>query len=110
MQIEYVVVLITVPSLEVGEKISDELLEKKLAACVNIVPSIHSIYAWQGQVLSDQEVLLVVKTRAELFDEYLVPTVKALHPYDVPEIIALPIVLGSQDYLDWIAAETKADS
>jgi periplasmic divalent cation tolerance protein len=55
-------------------------------------------------------VLLVVKTRAEIFDEYLVPTVKALHPYDVPEIIALPIVLGSRDYLDWIAAETKADS
>ena len=110
MQTQYVVVLITVPSLEIGEKIVGELLARKLAACVNIIPSIHSIYVWQGKVQNDQEVLLVVKTRAELVDVNLVPAVKALHPYEVPEIIALPIVLGSQSYLDWIAAETKADS
>jgi periplasmic divalent cation tolerance protein len=110
MQTEYVVVLITAPSLEVGEKISSVLLARKLAACVNIIPSIQSLYTWQGELQNDQEVLLVVKTRVELFDEYLVPAVKALHPYEIPEIIALPIVLGSQGYLDWIAAETKSDS
>ncbi len=107
MQTEYIIVLITVPSQEVGEEIAAALLGGKLAACVNILPSITSIYAWKGEVQNDREVLLVVKTRAELFHERLVPAVEALHPYEVPEIIALPVVMGSQGYLDWIAAETE---
>jgi periplasmic divalent cation tolerance protein len=106
MRTEYIVVLITAPSQEVGEQLASHLLAQKLAACVNILPSIISIYAWKGEVQNDQEVLLVVKTRAELFHERLVPAVKAIHPYEVPEIIALPVVMGSQSYLDWIAAET----
>jgi periplasmic divalent cation tolerance protein len=107
MNPDFIVVLITVPSTEVGEQVASALMEQKLAACVNILPSITSIFAWQGEVQNDREVLLVVKTRAELFHERLIPAVKAIHPYEVPEIIALPIVMGSQGYLDWIAAETE---
>lgn len=109
MQTEYVVVFITTPSPEVAEKVASELVARNLAACVNIVPSILSTYTWRGKVQNDQEVLLIIKTRAALFEEYLVPAVKSVHPYQVPEIIALPVVLGSQDYLDWITAETTAD-
>lgn len=109
MQTDFIVVLITVPSSEVGERIAAALLEKKLAACVNILPRVTSIYTWKGAVQKDQELMLVVKTRLELFHDRLVPAVKAIHPYDVPEIIALPLVLGSPDYLDWIAAETQPE-
>jgi periplasmic divalent cation tolerance protein len=104
---QFIVVLITVPSPQVGEQIAAALLEQKLAACVNIMPAIQSIYTWQGAIQKDQEALLVVKTRAALFAERLAPAVKAIHPYEVPEIIALPIIMGSQPYLDWIAAETS---
>jgi periplasmic divalent cation tolerance protein len=106
MPIDFIVVLITAPSPEVGERIAAALLEAKLAACASILPGVHSIYTWKGALQKDEEILLVVKTRAELFHQQLVPTVKAVHPYEVPEIIALPVVMGSQDYLDWIAAET----
>lgn len=106
MPTEYVVVLITVPSQEVGEQLASALLDQKLAACVNILPPMTSIYAWKGELQRDQEALLLVKTRAELFHERLVPAVKALHPYEVPEIITLPVLMGSQSYLDWISTET----
>jgi periplasmic divalent cation tolerance protein len=109
MSTDYVVVLITVPSSEVGERIAARLLEKKLAACVNILPGVTSIYTWNGAVQKDQELMLVVKTRADLFHDRLVPAVKAVHPYEVPEIIALPVLMGSPDYLDWIAAETQPE-
>jgi periplasmic divalent cation tolerance protein len=99
---QHILVLITVPSVEVGKEIADHLLAERLAACVNILPSVHSHYLWQGEQASDEEVLLLVKSRAELFQERLVPAVKALHPYEVPEIIALPLVMGSADYLGWI--------
>jgi periplasmic divalent cation tolerance protein len=104
----FIVVLITAPGQEAAEKIAAELLGKKIAACVNIVPSIQSIYNWKGEAQNDREVLLLVKTRASLFQERLVPAVKAVHPYEVPEIIALPVLMGSQSYLDWMAAETAA--
>lgn len=101
-----IVVLITAPSEEVGRGIAQALLDNKLAACVNIVAPINSLYLWRGDINDDEEVLLIVKSRAELFEQGLIPTVKEVHPYDVPEIIALPILLGDQDYLDWIEAET----
>ncbi len=107
MQTDFIVVIITAPSQEVGEKIAAELLARKLAACVNIAPGILSIYTWQGKVQNDREALLVVKTRTDLFEREIVPVVKALHPYEVPEIMALPVMMGSQSYLDWIAAETE---
>ena len=106
MDNQYSVILITVPSDEVGEKIAVSLLEQNLAACVNILPAINSLYMWKGQAHHDQEILLVVKSRAELFEK-IVPAVKRIHPYEVPEIIALPILMGSQSYLDWIGEETK---
>lgn len=97
-----VVVLITVPSRDVGEAIAAALLEQRLAACVNFVSPIQSWYIWQGELCRDDEILLVVKTRADLFRGRLIPAVRALHPYEVPEIIALPIVMGHDDYLAWI--------
>jgi periplasmic divalent cation tolerance protein len=106
MQAETIVVLITAPSREVAEKIARVLLEGRLVACVNIVAAIDSFFWWQGAIQSEQEVLLIAKSRADLFAEGIVPAVRANHPYDVPEIIALPILMGSQAYLDWIKEET----
>ncbi|RPI84375.1 MAG: divalent-cation tolerance protein CutA [Chloroflexi bacterium] len=102
-----IVVLITVPSREVGKTIAYSLVEKRLAACVNILPGMTSIYTWEKAVQEEEEVLLVVKTRAEIFEEEFIPAVKAIHPYDVPEIIALPIVKGWKPYLDWIMESTR---
>ena len=102
-----IVVLITAPSKEVGKQIARVLLEQELAACVNIISPIDSIYPWEGEICNDEEVLLVVKSRAELFENQLVPAVQAIHPYRVPEIIALPIKMGAKSYLDWIEAVTK---
>ncbi len=102
MDIEHIMVMITAPTRETGQQISDMLIEKKLAACVNMISPIHSCYLWKGKSYQEDEVLLVVKTRAELFEPELVPAVKNIHPYDVPEIIAMPIIMGSQSYLDWI--------
>ena len=102
-----IVVLITAPSKEVGKQIARVLLEQELAACVNIISPIDSIYTWEGKICNDEEVLLVVKSRAELFENQLVPAVQAIHPYRVPEIIALPIKMGAKSYLDWIEAVTK---
>lgn len=107
MDIKEIVVLITAPSTGVAETISNALLEKELVACVNIVPSINSLYKWEGEINNDKEVLLIFKTRCELFDDTFINAVKEQHPYDVPEIIALPIVSGSEDYLKWIADVTK---
>ena len=107
MEDQYILVMITTPSREVGEQISNALLEKKLAACVNMLAPINSLYTWQGTTAHDEETLLVVKSRAALFQE-LVPAVQTIHPYEVPEIIALPIIMGSASYLAWIDAETQA--
>ncbi|UCH60723.1 MAG: divalent-cation tolerance protein CutA [Anaerolineales bacterium] len=109
MTTPYILVLITTPSAEVGKQLAEALLEMKLAACVNIIPGVNSIYAWKGEIQNDQEALLVVKSRLDLFEDHLAPAVKALHPYDVPEIIALPILMGSKSYLDWIGEETQAN-
>jgi len=98
---EYIVVFITVPNLEVGEKIGNTLVEEKLAACVNITSEIKSVYFWKGKIEEDKEHLLIIKTRKDKF-ESLEKRVKEIHPYEVPEIIAMPIVLGSKDYLSWI--------
>ncbi|MGQ9502377.1 MAG: divalent-cation tolerance protein CutA [Anaerolineae bacterium] len=103
----YVVVLVTAPSREVGRQIANTLLERKLAACVNVIAPIESHYLWKGERCTDEEVLLLVKTRADVFADQIVPTVRALHPYEVPEIIALPILIGSADYLAWIDESTS---
>ena len=107
MDTNEIVVLITAPSGGIAEKIACKLLNEELAACANIIPSITSIYKWKGEVHNEQEVLMILKTRSELFDDAFIKTVKHLHPYEVPEIVALPILGGSPDYLAWIADVTK---
>jgi periplasmic divalent cation tolerance protein len=97
----YIVVYVTTPEIEVSQKIADTLINEKLAACVNITPKIQSTYYWQGNVEHDDEYLLIIKTREDRFNK-LEERIKELHPYTVPEIIAMPIVRGSQDYLKWI--------
>lgn len=109
MQSEYIIVLITTPNQETSELIANTLLEKKLAACVNIVTPVFSLYTWEGAVARDEEMLLLVKSKLELFESALVPAVQALHPYEVPEIIALPILVGSANYLSWIDEVTLGD-
>ncbi len=100
-----VTVLITVPTKEFGRQIAKQLVESNLAACVNILPGISSIYHWNGLVMENNELLLVAKTRRSLFDQLAAKVIQT-HPYDVPEVIALPIVAGSNEYLAWINEET----
>jgi periplasmic divalent cation tolerance protein len=106
MSYNHIVVYITVPSHEVGRQIADALVEANLAACVNIMPGISSIYNWQGELEQDDELLLIAKTRTVLFNQ-LASAVKKIHPYEVPEIIAMPIIAGSNEYLAWINEETS---
>ena len=98
---EYIIVFITVPNLEVGEKLGNVLVEEKLAACVNITSEIKSLYFWKGSIEHDSEYLLIIKTRRDTF-ENLEKKVKEIHPYEVPEIVAMPIILGTKEYLNWI--------
>ncbi len=106
MKEETVVLFITTPTTEEAQKIADVLLKQRKAACVNIVPSVSSSYWWQGKIESAQECLLIVKTKASVLNE-VITLVKRAHSYTVPEIIALPIVGGNKDYLDWINKEVK---
>lgn len=96
----YGVVLITASSETEGESIARALIEAKLAACVSLTP-VRSIYTWQGKINSDREWQLIIKTDLNLFPA-LESKIKEIHSYEVPEIIALPIIAGSQSYLDWI--------
>ena len=105
-QSAYVVIFITTADDEEAQLISRVLLEQRKAACISIVPKVSSLFWWQGKILQAEESLLVVKTRAKLLDE-IIKLVKEIHSSDVPEIIALPIVGGSQDYLEWVGEETR---
>ncbi len=100
----YIVVFITTKDAEEAEKISQTLVKRRLAACVNIVPAVSSRFWWQDKLDTAQESLLIVKTRDALLPE-IIKSVKKLHSYSVPEIIALPVVGGNADYLDWIDSE-----
>ena len=102
----HIVIFITASDSEEAHKIAKVLLNQRQAACVNIVPNISSFFWWQGKLDSAQETLLIIKTKASQLDE-TVSLVKEIHSYDVPEIIALPIVGGNQDYLEWISNEVK---
>jgi periplasmic divalent cation tolerance protein len=98
----YVVVFITAPNEESAHDIGELLVEKKIAACVNLIPHVCSIFTWGDESTAENEVLMIVKTTARLFRNKLIKTVKSVHPYDVPEIIALPMVDGDKAYLDWM--------
>jgi len=95
------VVLVTVPNVEVAYSIAKTIVKEKIAACVNVIPKIRSIYTWEEDVCDEPETLMIIKTRRQLFEK-LKERVKELHPYDVPEIIALPLVDGIKDYLSWV--------
>nr|CAH7728831.1 unnamed protein product [Callosobruchus chinensis] len=98
---EHSVAYVTAPSEEVAKKIAHGLVGKKLAACVNIIPRITSIYEWEDKINEDSEVLMMIKTRTSKMDQ-LTEFVKANHPYTVCEVISLPIQNGNEAYLKWI--------
>ena len=101
-----IVLFITTADAEEAQRIAGVLVKERKAACVNIMPRVSSLFWWQGKVESAQENLLIVKSRASVLNQ-IVDLVKQHHRYEVPEIIALPIIGGNPDYLDWIGKEVK---
>lgn len=99
------IVVTNVPDAELAKSLAHALVERRLAACVNIMPAVQSIYRWQGAVEHASEVSLMIKSTQARYAE-LEAAIVALHPYDVPEVIALPIAAGLPAYLNWIVAET----
>ena len=99
-------VYMTCGSLDEARKIGEMLLEKNLAACVNILEGMHSLYRWNGAMQEDQETVLIAKTRHELVNE-LTEAVLSIHSYDCPCIIELPIQQGNPEFLQWIVSETE---
>ena len=102
-----IVVLSTCGSAEEAARIARALVEKKLAACVNVMPAIRSVYRWKDAIEDEQESLLVIKSSRALFDQ-LRAEIERLHSYEVPEVIAVPIVDGSEGYLEWLDRELAA--
>jgi periplasmic divalent cation tolerance protein len=102
---DFVIVFVTVGSADEGDRLACALVEERLAACVNRLPGIHSTYRWEGKIEQSAEDLLVIKTRQNLFPA-LEKRVRELHSYNVPEVIALPVIAGSQTYLQWLGDET----
>ena|SRR5687767_86297 len=102
-----IVVFLTAASGEEATRLADLLIGAHLAACVQILPEMESVYRWQGQIERQSEILLIVKTTAGKFAE-LEREVRALHSYETPEIVAVPIVTGSQPYLDWLSESVNA--
>jgi periplasmic divalent cation tolerance protein len=101
-----IIVLCTAPSEEVAERLARALLDARCAACVSITQRVRSIYRWKGAIEDAQEVQLLIKTHRERFAD-VERVVRANHPYEVPELLALPVVAGSADYLAWLAAELR---
>ena len=103
---ELLVVLCTAPDEATAATLAEGLVEARLAACVNVIPGLKSYYRWQGKLEVDSEVQLVIKTRRGRFDE-LAAWIQANHPYDVPEIVALPAERVSKGYLRWAVEQTS---
>ena len=103
---EHVVALSTAPSMEKAEELARALVGERLAACVNLVPGVRSIYTWNGQLCEDGEVLCVIKTRRDRVDA-LRGRLPALHPYEVPELVVLEIAAGHTPYLEWLDASVR---
>jgi len=101
-----ILALITASTTDEATRIGTILVEEHLAACVNVVPGVQSLFYWEGKARDEREALLIVKSRLPLF-ERLIARVKSVHTYTVPEIIALPIIAGSRDYLDWLHETTR---
>ena len=105
---DFIQVATTTESNEEAQRIARALVERRLAACVHVAGPIRSVYWWQGQLETAEEWRLQIKSRRELF-ESLERAIRELHSYDVPEILAVPIVAGSEDYLDWLKRETEPE-
>lgn len=103
---DHQLVFCTVPDRETGQRLARTLVEERLAACVNLLPGIASVYRWQGKVEDSEECLLLIKSRAALFTA-LRDRIVALHPYELPEIIGVPLNAGSAAYLNWINENTR---
>ena len=101
-----IVIFCTVPNNEDAKNISNAIVSAKLCACVSIIDKVHSVFSWNGEICNENEKLLIIKTKKELFTK-IEEVIKELHSYNVPEIIALPIILGSEEYLGWIEHETN---
>jgi periplasmic divalent cation tolerance protein len=103
LQNEYVIVMVTTVNKQEAEKIAQRLLKERLIACANIIGPVSSLFHWDGKTEKAEEFLIFMKSRKDLFDK-LAETVKALHSYEVPEILVLPVVGGSKAYLDWLGS------
>lgn len=103
---QLLLVLVTSPNIEIAKKISLHLIKNKLAACVNHIPGVISLYEWEGKIAEDNEVMLIIKTTARRY-QAIEDSVRNLHPYAVPEIIAYPLTIGSMNYLTWVRAQTR---
>ncbi len=109
MDSEHLVVLCTCPDHAIAEEIAKTLIDYGCAACVSIIPGVTSVYAWEGKVHQDSELQLLIKTTRGAYRE-VEETVQRLHPYELPEIIAVPVVKGQGDYLQWISIQTRRDN
>ena len=105
---DFAVVMVTAPNKALARRLGKAALETKLAACANIVPAVESHYWWEGKLESNDEVLLLLKTRQELLPK-LERVIRGIHPYDTPEFIALPLTGGSRRYLAWLAYNTEGE-
>ncbi|MCC7202104.1 MAG: divalent-cation tolerance protein CutA [Nitrospirae bacterium] len=103
---EFCIILITAGSVEEGERIAGSLVDNHLVACVNVVPSVTSFFFWEGKSDRQSEVLLIAKSRKSLLNN-IIDHVKKIHSYTVPEVIALPIIGGPEDYLKWVEETTS---
>jgi len=101
---EIVMVFVTVPSLREASRISKAVLTSRLAACVNVIPGIQSMYQWKGKIVQEKEAMLVLKT-TRLRYRKLEEKIKELHPYEAPEVIAIPLICGSSQYIEWVTRE-----
>jgi len=103
---DFMLVFITAPDIQEGNRIGKELVQEKLAACASVLPGLTSHYWWEGQVETSDEVLIILKTSSESLEK-LGNLAKQLHPCDVPEIVAIPLVAGEPGYLEWVAESIK---
>ena len=103
---EVIIVLTNLPDRETAQRLAQELVSRRLAACVNVLAECTSVYRWKGTIENASEVPVLIKTRAERYGE-VEAAIRELHPYELPEIVAVPVVRGLNEYLDWVAGESS---